>query len=113
MAVYSRGERAKERNNREDKGKSMSNRCYHMQKATGIKRGQPWSMHSATRQSLHDKGISEPPFLPGDEQIGGEGVIDEPMKHQQHLDGLLPQGDRASQRTPERKGKVKNSKGSV
>jgi hypothetical protein len=43
---------------------------------------------------LHGKAISEPPFLPGDKRVDGKGIINEPIKHQQYLDGLLPQGDR-------------------
>jgi hypothetical protein len=56
---------------------------------------------------------SEPPFLPGGEQINGDGGIDEPINHQQHLDGLLSQGDQSQPKTPERKRKAKSRKRSV
>jgi hypothetical protein len=68
----------------------------------------------ATRQSLLGKGISEPPFLPGNEQIDGEGVIDEPMKNQQHLDGPPPRRpEPAKRRWRERKSKGAQKEGAI
>jgi hypothetical protein len=61
-------------------------------------------MHSATRQSLHRKDITEPPFLPGDERIDDRGVVDEPVVSS-------PKETGASQKTPKRKGKPQGNKG--
>jgi hypothetical protein len=74
------GEWKKQHCSREGKENSMHN---HMQRqlVSNVVSHNMWLIHSTTRQSLHSKGITEPPFLPGDERTDGEGVIGKPIKH--------------------------------
>jgi hypothetical protein len=76
MAVYGRGDQAKKRDHREDnlKGKSMHNRCHHMQRQLVSGAVSHGRCTQQCNRAYMGKGIIGPPLLPGDERIDGKGV---------------------------------------
>jgi hypothetical protein len=108
MAVYSRGKQEK---NGRKKGTTEKTKARVRAIDVTMQRQRVSNAVSHSRctqqrnRAYIGQDIIEPPFLLGDERIGGVG---EPIEHQQHLDGLLPQGDRSQ---PKDAGEKRNNKG--
>jgi hypothetical protein len=100
IAVYSRGKQEK---NRRKKGTTEKTKEKVCAIDVTICKGSWYQMRLDGRcvqqrdRAYIGQDIIEPPLLLREERI------DEPIEHQQHLDGLLPQGDRSQPEDTEEK----------